>query len=468
MPDKNPSKKTSILYMLLHRKPHSLAGKNVQLVILLSVIFLLILACSAPYTTYYNSRAVPVNPDPFWDCDISPDVQIPNVNLVQKAKTHSFSDPNPQISRYKLIPDASSAFNQLCENGLSFYDNQHVAPGDLIYSGEDDLRYCASEGNENSNEFGSRFHQYHSYTVLQRKEIVVLIYEFEKEKGDIGKLTNQEITRLCANIQESARADPKDQLERELTLNGAVGRDLREMDLSNMNLSGLDAVILADEDTLRYLPMMEQPDFSEANMSGADLSSSILVQMNLAGANFSNANLQGVDMRFSLAAQTILENADLRNANLTHTSFGQARFHQAILDETTQIDDKWRLVWFLVNYGAEGLDLRGVNLSAANLSGIDLSAADLSGADLTYANLINVNLSNVNLTNANLKGAVFTTEGLPEMYTFDDLAGDDVSPAILSAAVLNNADLSEAYISEDQLQQTASLQGAILPEGTTR
>jgi uncharacterized protein YjbI with pentapeptide repeats len=53
----------------------------------------------------------------------------------------------------------------------------------------------------------------------------------------------------------------------------------------------------------------------------------------------------------------------------------------AKIDDTTQIDDKWRLVWEIVNQGAEGRDLNG-----ADLRGVDLGGANLRGANLEEAN----------------------------------------------------------------------------------
>ncbi len=66
-----------------------------------------------------------------------------------------------------------------------------------------------------------------------------------------------------------------------------------------------------------------------------------------------------------------LRGADLRGANL----------RGARIDETTQIDDKWRLVWVIANQGAVGWDLTGTYLGDANLTGANLRDADLRGAD---------------------------------------------------------------------------------------
>ena len=51
------------------------------------------------------------------------------------------------------------------------------------------------------------------------------------------------------------------------------------------------------------------------------------------------------------------------------------------------MDDKWKLVWHVVNQGSAGEDL----------SGKDLSGADLRGANLSGANLAQTNLSNASI-----------------------------------------------------------------------
>jgi hypothetical protein len=94
------------------------------------------------------------------------------------------------------------------------------------------------------------------------------------------------------------------------------------------------------------------------------------------GVDFSGTDLRMIDLR----------GADLRAANL----------RGARMDETTQIDDKWRLVWEIVNRGAQGRDLAGTDLSGAYLAG-----ANLREADLCDANLIGADLSG-----ADLRGAV--------------------------------------------------------------
>ena len=77
------------------------------------------------------------------------------------------------------------------------------------------------------------------------------------------------------------------------------------------------------------------------------------------------------------------------------------------LDERTQIDAKWKLVWEIVNSGAQNKNLQQVDLTGANLQGADLSDANLSGAQLDWANLSQTNLSGANLGGTDLGWANF-------------------------------------------------------------
>jgi uncharacterized protein YjbI with pentapeptide repeats len=168
--------------------------------------------------------------------------------------------------------------------------------------------------------------------------------------------------------------------------------DLRKIDLSGANLSG-------------------------ANLSGADLSEAKLVGAKLVGADLSGANLATVPLLFSFIKdvriiigqdktdlhKADLREADLREANLLEANLREAKLHNAKIDETTQIYDKWLLVWEIVTQGAEGRDLSGVDLSGA-----DLSEADLRRADLREANLRGANLSGADLSEADLREASYS------------------------------------------------------------
>jgi uncharacterized protein YjbI with pentapeptide repeats len=93
------------------------------------------------------------------------------------------------------------------------------------------------------------------------------------------------------------------------------------------------------------------------------------------------------------------------------------------------------------------LSARRMRLGRADLSFLDLSGARLRGGNLREANLIRSDLSGADLREA-------------------DLAGADMSGAILREADLTGANLLGADVSAAQLGQTASVEGATLPDGT--
>ena len=177
---------------------------------------------------------------------------------------------------------------------------------------------------------------------------------------------------------------------------------MREYDLSGRDLSSLD---LQDADLTRA-------NLSGANLSRANLSGGRLSEANLEGANLSEADLRGVD----------LSGADLRRANLLGS----------LLNDQTQIDKKWRLVWEIVNEGDKERDLHRANLREVNLSSADLSEINLSYADLSGANSQKCELVNADLTWAKLRGA--------------DLRETNLGGADLRAADLRGADLRMANL----------------------
>ncbi len=128
------------------------------------------------------------------------------------------------------------------------------------------------------------------------------------------------------------------------------------------------------------------------------------------------------------------------------------------------------VVEFLIETGlvqSEGtsepiISLHAADLRHAELSGIELSGADLSGADLTGAHLRYADLSATDLSNANL------TCGEPTYRDPDcaDLVGANLKSADLSGAYLMGANLEDAEgLTEAQLEQTALLEGATMPNG---
>lgn len=138
-----------------------------------------------------------------------------------------------------------------------------------------------------------------------------------------------------------------------------------------------------------------------ADLQGANLFESLLIDADLtdgdlAGANLAQADLDGAN----------LSQADLTGANLRGTFLGNTTFEEAILCGVDLREAE--LIGTDLSYATlDGVDLTGMDLSFASLVGsslieVNLNGADLTGADLTGADLTEANLTEANLTRANL------------------------------------------------------------------
>lgn len=129
----------------------------------------------------------------------------------------------------------------------------------------------------------------------------------------------------------------------------------------------------------------EHPE-TVADLCGADLSRAALHERRLfrdprsvLSPNFSLAELHG---------------ANLSHANLTYAILRGTHFQRADLQHS-----------ILNSADLSGADLTGANLGHCDLAGSNLSGANLSGANLTEAELMSANLYSANLVDADLTGA---------------------------------------------------------------
>ena len=83
---------------------------------------------------------------------------------------------------------------------------------------------------------------------------------------------------------------------------------------------------------------------------------------------------------------------------------------------------------------------------------VDLDRANLRGADLNEAELLGADFGSADLSGANLSGA--------------NLKATTLEYATLNGADLSGADLSNAEVRQDQLDATATLVGATMPDGS--
>lgn len=186
--------------------------------------------------------------------------------------------------------------------------------------------------------------------------------------------------------------------------------------------------------------------FYDANLGKADLGGADLRGASLSGAYLGEADLRGANLAGANLESAYLHETDLRGADLTGANLDLADLRRAVIDDTTQLEDRWRLVWKLVNQHSANQTLAGADLRGANLNDVSLVGTDLRGADLAGASLRQADLRESNLSGASLRGA----------YMWDaDLSGADLSEADLSGADLGRTDLRGADLRGARLDQAA-------------
>jgi uncharacterized protein YjbI with pentapeptide repeats len=175
-------------------------------------------------------------------------------------------------------------------------------------------------------------------------------------------------------------------------------------------------------------------DLYRAKLNRVDLSETNLSKASFFGADLSEANLYETDL---CDAELIM--ADLRGANLNGADLRGASLMGAKINETTQIDDKWHLVWEILNRNVEGRNLSKMDLSEANLVGANLRKADLRRADLRGTALREADLCGADLRQAHLA---------PEFDEDGDLLIEGVN---LTGAKYNNTTLWPANFNPARL-----------------
>ena len=189
------------------------------------------------------------------------------------------------------------------------------------------------------------------------------------------------------------------------------GKDLRFINLSDVNLveKEISSYASFDYEGERISDMIA--DLEEANLEGANLKGA-----NLKGTNLKKAKLTGTDF----------EGADLEEANFQGSQTFWTKFRNANLKGA----DFWRV------------DLMGADFSGADLEDINLEEANLEGAILEGVNLINAILKGSILTRANLKKSYLNKAYIVEA---------NLEGAILEGAKLNNADLMNSCLNRANL-----------------
>ncbi|MBE7472293.1 MAG: pentapeptide repeat-containing protein [Anaerolineales bacterium] len=265
------------------------------------------------------------------------------------------------------------------------------------------------------------------------------------------------------------KVDPRWPTIWEIVYERKDSRDLRGVDLSGCDLDGgyFESANLQDAN-LSYSNLVrahfEQANLQNINLSHSNLEDALLQGADLCGANLIEANLSGV----------FLQKADLRKANLAGAWLGEAILRDTNIDDTTNLDERWRLVWRIVNQIQKDKNLYGVNLSYGILADTDLRYYNLCGAVLDEANLARASLFGSDLrrallTKTYLAQANLSTVDLSQAklrftnLDMADLTDANLTDAILSDVYLTGANLTGANLTGAYLGY-ASLHGANLTE----
>jgi uncharacterized protein YjbI with pentapeptide repeats len=163
-------------------------------------------------------------------------------------------------------------------------------------------------------------------------------------------------------------------------------------------------------------------DLSFSDLSGGDLSHVDLTGIDLSGVDFSNADLSGANL-----TNTVLRLLDLRGTKI---------------DDATNITNKWRVIWDIINnpkpdrvhanadlslaffIGAtleradvhnsnfnlgimDDVNFEGCKGASAKFTSVEFHGANFKNADLRGASFANSILDNVNFLGANLTNAIF-------------------------------------------------------------
>ena len=207
------------------------------------------------------------------------------------------------------------------------------------------------------------------------------------------------------------------------------GADLQK---ANLNNARLDSANLGGAD-------LTEANLKNAKLSGANLGGVKLSDANLESAELSQANLDSANLSYTNLNNANLELANLSGANLLGAKLESVNLKGSILNEKTILDDRWILVWQIVNQGANNADLSGADLQSAYLADSNLESANLQDSILKSVNLKGSNLAKANLKNANLMDSNLEDA---------DLSGADLSDANLTGANLKNTILEQAIVAD--------------------
>jgi uncharacterized protein YjbI with pentapeptide repeats len=222
-----------------------------------------------------------------------------------------------------------------------------------------------------------------------------------------------------------------------------------------INLSGANLASQKLTDASFYSATLTNADLREADLTGADISSTALTGANFTNANLTNvkahfvtgnpnftqAELQGADFFYATLTSPVFSDANLKNAKFWNATLPGAMFNQATLVNADFYQAK-----------LNGADFTGANLSHANFYSVyeqtDLSNAVFRQANLSNANFHSATLAGADFTGADVRGASFYRNlpnsgiQLSQLYSTASYQAHDLTGIDLSYNELAGADFS--------------------------
>ncbi|XUM20006.1 pentapeptide repeat-containing protein [Bradyrhizobium oligotrophicum S58] len=214
-----------------------------------------------------------------------------------------------------------------------------------------------------------------------------VLRESQECRNDFGLSPTQfqELLNMEQTKKEQGHEVPQDREEPSPSVQSAINA-VGDPKFSQFRLHSEGGGCSSPQDE-KYALKLEHAIFDDLDLSGRDLSCSLLSQ-----TKFRRASLNSTNLSFS----------DLRGADFSDFHIpGTPAWTGAIRDRLYSTDvalapPQWK------KYRCWVADLRGANLSNANLEGAILAGADLTDANLTGANLCRVDVSRANFTGAKI------------------------------------------------------------------
>ncbi|CAF4411907.1 unnamed protein product [Rotaria sp. Silwood2] len=331
-------------------------------------------------------------------------------------------------------------------------------------------------------------------------------------KNNNGSLTSDSVTAILARAKTLVAIQQLDAArnafliqflyEAKQLINGANPLDISDADLNGIDLSS-ETIFhkklhnLSLTGTVLRNVSFSKCDLSYANFSGSDLRDARFIETKLDYVDFSRSSIVRTDFSDAVLRYTkfidvqsrriIFRHADLTNASFISSVLGQAVFVNSFCQNVNFSDASLKQADF-TNAKLKDAILIRTQLERANFSRVNLSGMTLYKLNLLTSNFTDARCVETVFARANLNSAHFTRSNLLDAdFSFADMEKINFFKANLRLATLLNTKLADAIffqanvsmanfsfsimsaktnISNEQLLSSASIRGAVLPNGS--